>query len=74
MPQTYATVRPTSRGAAGATIAGRRPNKLAVVGVVVTQDGKPYAAFPPGRTFGKSMDSSAFIFASAESMIHICEL
>jgi hypothetical protein len=32
------------------------------------------AAFPLGRTFGKSMDSSAFIFASASSMIHMCEL
>ena len=35
---------------------------------------EPYAAFPLGRTFGRSMDSSAFIFASASSMIHICEL
>src|SRR6516165_822639 len=32
-----------------------------------------YAAFPVGRTSGRSMGSSAFIFASAASMIRICE-
>jgi len=33
-----------------------------------------YAARPLRCSFGKSMDNSAFIFASASSMIHICEL
>jgi hypothetical protein len=34
----------------------------------------PHAALPLGCTFGKSTDSSVFIFASASSIIHICEL
>ena len=33
-----------------------------------------YAALPLGRAFGNSIVSSAFIFASASSMIHMCEL
>jgi hypothetical protein len=34
---------------------------------------KRYADLPLGLTFGRSMDSSAFIFASAASMTHMCE-
>ena len=33
-----------------------------------------HAAFLRGRGFGKSIASSAFILASAASMIHMCEL
>ena len=34
----------------------------------------PHAAFPPVRTFGRSMESSEFIFARASSIIHMREL
>lgn len=33
-----------------------------------------YAAGPPGRPFGKSTGNSAFIYAGASSISHMCEL
>ncbi len=61
----YRTTAKSGRGLHPAGAAGRVGDR---------EQGERYAACPVGRTFGKSMDSSAFIFASASSMIHICEL